>query len=609
MAVKVRRPETQNGGTMTDIFEKVKDQVKIADAVEAFGIKLNSRDKGLCPFHREKTPSFSIDRKNNIFTCFGCGETGDVITFVSKIKEVEPLEAAKLLAEMFHIDVDDCTKRTSIKDYLKACIKDADKTDYFQKRGLTKETVKKYCLGYDVKRNAIVLPYSSELRYYQTRSISDKKFYKPTNEEAGAEPLFNRKALWGTSKEPVFMRDIAVKGFETIKISVSAGAVWGKGERAEEIVGRADEFMYRAKKTKDLLVAEDDEGKLSASAEKQLVLIVDDSEINRVILKEILRGEYEIIEAASGEECVNALKKYGTKVSVVLLDIIMPGMNGFDVLEYMTYNQLLSEIPVVAISGDETGETVRRAYEAGVSDYINRPFDARVVYRRVKNTVKVYSEQKRLISSVTREMREKEEATNALISLFGELVEFRNDFGGNHVKNIGKITQLLLERLVTKTQKYNLSERDIFLISTASALHDVGKFAVKEEIVNKPAKLTDAEFEEMKKHTIYGAQVISGAKNFRNRRLMEYAYEICRWHHERYDGKGYPDGLSGEEIPISAQVTGVGDAYDALVSERVYKKAVPHEQAIEKILRGECGAFNPVLLECLSEISEDLKKL
>lgn len=190
---------------MTDIFEKVKDQVKIADAVEAFGVKLNSRDKGLCPFHREKTPSFSIDRKNNIFTCFGCGETGDVITFASKMKEVEPLEAAKLLAEMFHVDVDDCTKRTSIKDYLKACIKDADKTDYFQKRGLTKETVKKYCLGYDAKRNAIVLPYSSELRYYQTRSISDKKFYKPTNEEAGAEPLFNRKVLWGTSKEPVFI--------------------------------------------------------------------------------------------------------------------------------------------------------------------------------------------------------------------------------------------------------------------------------------------------------------------------------------------------------------------------------------------------------------------
>ena len=223
---------------MTDIFEKVKDQVKIADAVEAFGIKLNSRDKGLCPFHREKTPSFSIDRKNNIFTCFGCGETGDVITFASKMKEVEPLEAAKLLAEMFHIDVDDCIKRTSIKDYLKACIKDADKTDYFQKRGLTKETVKKYCLGYDAKRNAIVLPYSSELRYYQTRSISDKKFYKPTNEEAGAEPLFNRKALWGTSKEPVFIVESPLCALSIMQcggVSVSLCGVGGANKLVKEV--------------------------------------------------------------------------------------------------------------------------------------------------------------------------------------------------------------------------------------------------------------------------------------------------------------------------------------------------------------------------------------
>lgn len=223
---------------MTDIFEKVKDQVKIADAVEAFGVKLNSRDKGLCPFHREKTPSFSIDRKNNIFMCFGCGETGDVITFASKMKEVEPLEAAKLLAEMFHIDVDDCTKRTSIKDYLKACIRDADKTDYFQKRGLTKETVKKYCLGYDAKRNAIVLPYSSELRYYQTRSISDKKFYKPTNEEAGAEPLFNRKALWGTSKEPVFIVESPLCALSIMQcggVSVSLCGVGGANKLVKEV--------------------------------------------------------------------------------------------------------------------------------------------------------------------------------------------------------------------------------------------------------------------------------------------------------------------------------------------------------------------------------------
>ena len=253
---------------MTDIFEKVKDQVKIADAVEAFGIKLNSRDKGLCPFHREKTPSFSIDRKNNIFTCFGCGETGDVITFASKMKEVEPLEAAKLLAEMFHIDVDDCTKRTSIKDYLKACIRDADKTVYFQKRGLTKETVKKYCLGYDAKRNAIVLPYSSELRYYQTRSISDKKFYKPTNEEAGAEPLFNRKALWGTSKEPVFIVESPLCALSIMQcggVSVSLCGVGGANKLVKEV---------KAKKPNAPLVLcldNDEPGqKASASLEKEL---------------------------------------------------------------------------------------------------------------------------------------------------------------------------------------------------------------------------------------------------------------------------------------------------------------------------------------------------
>jgi hypothetical protein len=268
VAVKVRRPEIQNGGTMTDIFEKVKDQVKIADAVEAFGIKLNSRDKGLCPFHREKTPSFSIDRKNNIFTCFGCGETGDVITFASKMKEVEPLEAAKLLAEMFHIDVDDCIKRTSIKDYLKACIKDADKTDYFQKRGLTKETVKKYCLGYDAKRNAIVLPYSSELRYYQTRSISDKKFYKPTNEEAGAEPLFNCKALWGTSKEPVFIVESPLCALSIMQcggVSVSLCGVGGANKLVKEV---------KTKKPNAPLVLcldNDEPGqKASASLEKEL---------------------------------------------------------------------------------------------------------------------------------------------------------------------------------------------------------------------------------------------------------------------------------------------------------------------------------------------------
>ncbi len=409
------------------------------------------------------------------------------------------------------------------------------------------------------------------------------------------------------------MREIDVKDFDTINISVSAGAAWGNGERAEELVKRADEFMYRAKRKKNLLVGDSVKELPEEATKKPLLLIVDDSALNREILSEMLKGEYYIEEAASGEECIEALKKYGAEISAVLLDIIMPGMNGFDVLEYMTFNHLLEEIPVIAISGDETEDTVRRAYEAGVSDYISRPFDAKVVYRRVKNTVTVYEELKRLISAVTREMAEKEKAANTLIDIFGELVEFRNGSGGNHVKNIGKITELLLEKLITKTQSYGLHGREIFLIRTASALHDVGKLAVKEEIVNKPAKLTEEEYEEIKKHTVYGAKIIESVGNsrgdYRKKSLLRYAYEICRWHHERYDGKGYPDGLKGDEIPISAQVVGIGDVYDALVSERVYKKAFPHEKAIEMIVGGECGAFNPILIECLNEVSDELKNL
>ncbi|MDE6373280.1 MAG: AAA family ATPase, partial [Clostridia bacterium] len=214
---------------MTDIFEKVKDQVKIAEAVSLFGLQLNSRDKCHCPFHREKTPSFSVDRKNNIFTCFGCGESGDVIAFAAKMRDVEPLEGAKYLAEAFHIDIDDCPKRQSIKEYLTQCIRDVGQTDYFLRRGLTAETIKKYCLGYDVKRRAIVLPYSSELKYYQTRSIADKKFYKPTTEEAGAEPLFNRRALWGNSREPVFIVESPLCALSICQSGGSAVSLCGIG--------------------------------------------------------------------------------------------------------------------------------------------------------------------------------------------------------------------------------------------------------------------------------------------------------------------------------------------------------------------------------------------
>lgn len=405
------------------------------------------------------------------------------------------------------------------------------------------------------------------------------------------------------------MREIKIAGLEARGVSVSAGAAWGTGERAEELAARADKFMYRAKRKKDLLVSEDAEDVPEEVIPKPIVLIVDDSEMNRDILSEMLKEDYDIIEAASGEECITELKKYGSGIAAVLLDIVMPGMDGFDVLDYMTFNHILGEVPVIAISGDESEETIRKAYESGVSDYVARPFDARVVHRRVANTVNVYAEQKRLISAVTREMTEKERNANVLIEVFGEIAEFGNGSGGKHVRNIGKITERLLERLITKTDKYDVKSRDIFLIRTASALHDVGKFVVPAEIVCKPGKLTAEEYEVMKKHAEYGAKIIDGVDKYRGEPLMRYAYEICRWHHERYDGRGYPDGLKGDEIPIAAQVVSVGDVYDALTNERVYKKAVPHEEAMAMIKNGECGAFNPVLIECLEEIGEELKEL
>ena len=210
---------------------------------------------------------------------------------------------------------------------------------------------------------------------------------------------------------------------------------------------------------------------------------------------------------------------------------------------------------------------------------------------------------------MTRQIYEKERNNRMLIGILSQIVEFRNGESGRHVIHINLITQLLLEQLVKKTGKYQLSWEDRFLIATASALHDIGKIGIDEKILNKPGKLTKEEFEIMKAHTLIGAQMLDNLDMYRNEKLLKFAYEICRWHHERYDGKGYPDGLVGEEIPISAQVVSLADVYDALVSERVYKKAFSHEKALEMIQNGECGIFNPLLLQCMTEAQDKLKTM
>ena len=409
-----------------------------------------------------------------------------------------------------------------------------------------------------------------------------------------------------------------VPGYSQLRLSVSIGGVLsGSGSTVEKAIRKADQFMYQAKTCKNMVVTEHDEqlkeqqesvNNNGSKAYKYRILVVDDSEMNREILSEILNEEYDIIEADSGDTCIDMLRKYETGISLVLLDIVMPGMDGFGVLNYMNRHHYLEDIPVIMISSEDSTETVRRAYEMGVSDYINRPFDAGVVHRRVYNTIKLYAKQRRLIALITNQVYEKEKTNRMMVGILSQIVEFRNGESGSHVLNINIFTGMLLESLVQHTDKYDLSWSERLLITTASALHDIGKIGIDDKILNKPGRLTDEEFKIMQNHTIIGASILENMGSYQDEELMKVAYQICRWHHERYDGKGYPDGLKGDEIPISAQVVSLADVYDALVSERVYKKAYSHEKAIEMITNGECGCFNPILLECLLDIQDRIKR-
>ena len=408
-----------------------------------------------------------------------------------------------------------------------------------------------------------------------------------------------------------------VPTYSKLQLSASIGGVMSAGRTVEETVMEADKFMYLAKNRKNTVVTEKDfaneEGEdgtaLEALKVKQQILIVDDSEMNREILTEMLQDDFRILEAENGEEALKMLKQYGTGISLMLLDIVMPVMNGFEVLAAMAREHWMDDIPVIMISSEGSEDYIRRAYEMGIADYIRRPFDAKIVYQRVFNTIKLYAKQRRLISLVADQIYEKEKNNRMMVGILSQIVEFRNGESGPHVLHIQTLTRLLLERLVQKTGQYGLSWSEQYMISMASALHDIGKIGIDEKILNKPGKLTKEEFDIMKTHTLIGATMLENLKMYQGEILLEVAYQICRWHHERYDGKGYPDGLVGEEIPISAQVVSLADAYDALISDRVYKKAYSHEQAVKMILNGECGAFNPVLLECLTDIQDHLKEV
>ena len=342
---------------------------------------------------------------------------------------------------------------------------------------------------------------------------------------------------------------------------------------------------------------------------KQKILIVDDSEINRALLAEILEEQYEITEAENGSEAISLLSKRRSDFSLLLLDIIMPDMDGFEVLAYINNYHWNDSLAVMMISADDSPANIKRAYELGAFDYVSRPFDPIIVQRRISNTMLLFARQQRLEKIITEQFQEQDKNNEMMISILSHIVEFRNGESGLHVLHVNTITKCLLEQLVRVTDEYSLSPVDISLISTASALHDIGKISISDSILNKPGRLTEEEFEEIKTHTVIGANMLSDLPiEQQETPLVKVASEICRWHHERYDGKGYPDGLKGEEIPIAAQVVSLADVYDALISERCYKKAYSYKKALNMILEGQCGAFNPTHLLCLQEISENLEK-
>ena len=350
--------------------------------------------------------------------------------------------------------------------------------------------------------------------------------------------------------------------------------------------------------------------KMSEVITKQKILIADDSEMNRELLAAILEEEYDIIQANDGVQAVDCLQRQAEEISLLLLDIVMPHMDGFEVLSYMNKEHWIDAIPVVIISSENSPIYIKRGYDLGATDFIEKPFDANMVLRRSANAILLGAKQRRMTSIVSNQIYEREKSSKLMINILSHIVEFRNGESGLHVLHIQTITEMLLRQLVQKeNNRYALSKEQIRMITTASALHDIGKISIPDEILNKPGRLTAEEFAVIKGHSMAGANMLSELPlDQKEEPLVKTAYEICRWHHERYDGGGYPDGLKGEEIPVSAQVVALADVYDALTSERCYKDAYSHEKAIEMILAGQCGAFNPLMLECLLDISSSLKK-
>lgn len=395
-----------------------------------------------------------------------------------------------------------------------------------------------------------------------------------------------------------------VPGYSHLHISVSIGGVWIRDGEVSAAVEHAERLATYAQMQKNTVITEQQPERTAAAPvhRRQSVLIVDDSELNRKMLGQMLGSRFDIAEAASGEACLQLLEQNATGISIVLLDIHMPGIDGFTVLEEMNQKNLLEQIPVIMISSEDTVDAVRRAFDLGASDYISRPFDAKVVYQRIINTIRLYAKQRRLSAMAADLAFEKERASRMMIGILSQVVEKRNGESRDHVQRVAQLTSMLLAGLAQKTDRYPLTREMRRTIATAAALHDIGKMEICEDLLHKEGPLTEAERRTLQSHTLLGAQMLEEQPECRDDAFARTAYNICRWHHERYDGGGYPDGLQGEQIPIEAQVVGLADVYERLVSRPVDGHARTHSEVVQMICTGVCGAFNPLLLDCLQDM-------
>lgn len=401
-----------------------------------------------------------------------------------------------------------------------------------------------------------------------------------------------------------------VPGYSHLHISVSIGGVWIRDGEVSAAVEHAERLATYAQMQKNTVITEQQPERTAAAPvhRRQSVLIVDDSELNRKMLGQMLGSRFDIAEAASGEACLQLLEQNATGISIVLLDIHMPGIDGFTVLEEMNQKNLLEQIPVIMISSEDTVDAVRRAFDLGASDYISRPFDAKVVYQRIINTIQLYAKQRRLSAMAADLAFEKERASRMMIGILSQVVEKRNGESRDHVQRVAQLTSMLLAGLAQKTDRYPLTREMRRTIATAAALHDIGKMEICEDLLHKEGPLTEAERRTLQSHTLLGAQMLEEQPECLDDAFARTAYNICRWHHERYDGGGYPDGLQGEQIPIEAQVVGLADVYERLVSRPVDGHARTHSEVVQMICTGVCGAFNPLLLDCLQDMEVEIAR-